>query len=145
MEYPINMKKYLISAVGIILFASLAYGQTNKPESWEAPATADELKNNYASENDLNAGKQTFDMYCWSCHGKEGLGDGPAGGALPIKPKNFADVSITKQSDGALYWKLSNGRGNMIGYGSMLSEEKRWQLITYIRSINNKATADKSN
>jgi mono/diheme cytochrome c family protein len=34
-------------------------------------------------------GKLLFDANCASCHGPEGLGDGPAAAALPVKPANI--------------------------------------------------------
>jgi glucose/arabinose dehydrogenase len=42
---------------------------------------------------------------------------------------------VSDQKDGAIFWKLSNGKGNMPGYGLALSEEKRWQLIAYVRQF----------
>jgi hypothetical protein len=39
------------------------------------------------------------------------------------------------QSDGELFWKLSNGKGMMVPYKHSLNEEMRWQLINYIRTL----------
>ena len=141
MDYHISMKikeAFLVGIIGCTLFCSnIAIGQSkDESEQWIAPKTANNIENKYTSTTDIEAGKQTFNMYCWTCHGKEGLGDGPAGVNLPFKPRNFTDNSVKEQTDGALYWKLTNGRGNMIGYGGILPDEKRWQLISYIRTLN---------
>jgi len=74
-------------------------------------------------------------VYCWSCHGQNGFGDGAAGGALGQRPANFHDRRVKNQSDGALFWKMTNGRGNMPPFKEALSEEQRWQLVSYIRKF----------
>lgn len=80
-------------------------------------------------------GKELYDLYCWSCHGQNGFGDGAAGTALGQQPANFHDRRVKNQTDGALFWKLTNGRENMPPFKESLSEEQRWQLISYIRKI----------
>jgi mono/diheme cytochrome c family protein len=72
---------------------------------------------------------------CWTCHGKTGQGDGPAGSGLNPKPRNFSLAEVQNQSDGELFWKLSNGRGMMIPYKHSLSQDQRWQLINFIRTF----------
>ena len=79
--------------------------------------------------------KILFQKLCWTCHGKTGLGDGPAGKNLNPKPKNFRLEGVQDQSDGELYWKISNGKGVMLPYKHSLGEEQRWQLVNYIRSF----------
>lgn len=74
-------------------------------------------------------------MYCWSCHGQNGFGDGAAGGALGQRPANFHDRWVKRQSDGALFWKMTHGRGNMPPFKDALTEDQRWQLISYIRKF----------
>ena len=74
-------------------------------------------------------------MYCFSCHGDTGYGDGPAGGSMGIRPANFHDQRVIKQKDGALFWKLTNGKGNMPPFKEALTEEQRWQLIVFIREL----------
>lgn len=103
---------------------------------WEAPESADTLKNPYPDEPlVITQGEELYLMYCGSCHGEEGYGDGAAGGALGIPPADFHGEAVKKQSDGALFWKLSTGRGSMPPFEEVFSEEQRWQLIAYIRKL----------
>ncbi|WP_246343600.1 c-type cytochrome [Adhaeribacter radiodurans] len=103
---------------------------------WVAPPTADKLKSPYPVEPlTLTQGEELFVMYCSPCHGENGYGDGAAGGAMGIKPANFHSPVVQKQSDGALFWKLSEGRGNMPPFKESLSEEQRWQLVAYLRKL----------
>jgi len=83
----------------------------------------------------LAQGEELFGLYCASCHGDTGYGDGAAGGALGQKPANFHDTLVTKQSDGALYWKMSNGKGNMPPFQDVFTPEQRWQLVAFVRDL----------
>jgi len=74
-------------------------------------------------------------MYCAICHGKKGKGDGVAGMALKPRPADFTKDVIQKQTDGAIYWKLTEGKAPMAAYKETLSEEQRWQLVNFIRSL----------
>lgn len=56
------------------------------------------------------------------------------GAALNPKPKNLAEKAVQAQTDGELFWKISNGRGAMPPWNS-LSEKDRWSLVRYIRSL----------
>lgn len=105
-------------------------------EPWVAPAWADTLKSPFHEEPlTLAHGEELFTLYCASCHGDGGYGDGAAGGALGEKPANFHDTLVTKQTDGALFWKMSNGRGNMPPFKDVFSAEQRWQLVAYLRKL----------
>ncbi|WP_228466837.1 c-type cytochrome [Adhaeribacter swui] len=103
---------------------------------WVAPPSADQIKNPYPVEPlTLTQGEELFVMYCAPCHGENGYGDGAAGGAMGVKPANFHSPVVQKQKDGALFWKLSEGRGNMPPFKESLSEEQRWQLVAYLRKL----------
>ena len=109
---------------------------TVKQVAWLAPASADSLKNPLAvSQESISKGEELYNMYCFSCHGDTGYGDGPAGGSMGIRPANFHDQKVIKQKDGALFWKLTNGKGNMPPFKEALTEEQRWQLIVFLREL----------
>lgn len=116
----------------LFLVASSSYAQ----ENWTAPEKSKKIVNPYEG-NQIAAqkGQKLYSKLCWTCHGKNGLGDGPAGAGLNPKPKSFADKDVQMQSDGELFWKLSNGKGVMVPYKHSLNEEMRWQLINYIRTL----------
>jgi mono/diheme cytochrome c family protein len=58
-----------------------------------------------------------------------------AGMSLNPRPANFATEKFQSQTDGAIYWKLSEGRPPMAGYKTMLKENQRWQLVNYLRTL----------
>ena len=101
-----------------------------------APASAKNRANAYANNaSAVAAGKKLFVANCVSCHGPTGKGDGPAAVALNPKPANFSDSKVSRQADGELFWKISEGRGAMVPWKGALNETQRWQLVNYIRSI----------
>lgn len=121
----------LIGALGI--FQNNIMGQSG---NWKAPASADSNKNPYlGNEKATLGGKKVYAQFCAICHGKKGKGDGMAGMALKPRPADFTKDFIQEQSDGAIYWKLTEGKAPMAGYKDLLTEEQRWQLVNYIRSL----------
>lgn len=104
-------------------------------EPWKAPQSADTLKNPLTQTPQvIREGEKLYQTYCTSCHGKTGLGDGSPG-KFPIEPANFHSKKVIDQTDGALFWKLSSGRGVMPAYRTAFTETQRWQLVTYLRQL----------
>lgn len=103
-------------------------------QPWKAPAWADILYNPYSIEPlTLPQAQEVYNLYCTSCHGNQGQGYDlePTGQEVP----DFKKEASGKQSDGALYWKIREGKGIMPGFKSKLSDEQHWQLVEYIRDI----------
>lgn len=125
---------FLFFGICSLLLISFKSGYLQK-EPWKAPASADSNKSPIVfSPQVIREGEKLYNMLCVTCHGQNGLGDGQPG-RFKIEPANFHSKVVTDQKDGALFWKLSNGKGNMPGYATALSEEKRWQLIAYVRQF----------
>lgn len=83
-------------------------------------------------------GKELFDANCKSCHGDNGMGDGPAGVALNPKPRNFHAVDgwTNGRTIDAMYKTLQEGiisRG-MAAY-EYLPPADRFDIIHYIRTF----------
>jgi len=135
------MKKgYTIVAIGCAILLCLIFISCNQSKEnsneWKAPRKADNLKS--PLQNNLLAeqkGKEIYNLYCLSCHGQYGFGDGGAGASFERKPSNFHNEKVKAQSNGAIYWKIANGRTNMPAFKDVLTEEQRWQVVSYIRKI----------
>ncbi len=128
-----NLAKITMIYCGLIGYSFMASAQTTP---WKAPAEADEVKNPFAPNEDANKeAKKLYNQMCSICHGDKGKGDGMAGSALNPKPADFTSEEIQAESDGALFWKLSEGRTPMAAYKGSLKEEQRWQLVNYIRTF----------
>jgi mono/diheme cytochrome c family protein len=127
----------ILSGIGLAGFSGKShFNHGTSQEPWKAPAWADTLKSPFHEEPlTLAQGEELFTLYCASCHGESGYGDGAAGGALGQKPANFHDTLVKAQSDGSVFWKISNGRGNMPPFQDVFTAEQRWQLVAYIRHL----------
>ena len=105
-------------------------------EKWTAPTSASKIKNPIALTNKIIAkGKKTYTKICQTCHGTNGLGDGAAAKDLNPKPASFKDSTVQAQTDGALFWKISEGKGAMSSYKNLLTTDHRWQLVHYLRTF----------
>lgn len=104
--------------------------------AWSAPRNVDDVKNPVASSGPVLAeAKVLYATNCGPCHGEKGRGDGPAAQALSPKPADHTSSLVQNESDGSLFWKLSEGRNPMPGYKKIFTEQQRWELICYIRSL----------
>jgi mono/diheme cytochrome c family protein len=94
-------------------------------------------KNPYAgSAPSVDNGKQLFQTQCTMCHGTKGDGRGDLVDRLGLEVPDFTDPAVQQaRTDGELYYILSVGHGEMQGEGDRLTEEWRWDLVNYIRSL----------
>jgi len=124
------------------LFAAIATaqdsGETPK-RGWTIPPGAAQEANPIAvSPEVLAKGKKLYEDNCQKCHGKGGKGDGPAAAALPPpKPADWTSAKVAAETDGEIFWKISNGRGAMPPW-KHLPEKDRWDLVNYIRTLQKK-------
>ena len=104
-------------------------------QDWLAPPAAAERKNPVVPSEQSVAHGQALFSNCVICHGPGGHGDGAAAVALNPKPKDLTADSTQNQSDGALFWKITQGRTPMPPWEQALSNEDRWDLVNYLRTI----------
>jgi len=104
--------------------------EKREPRSWVAARLA------VAADADpLAVGKLLYAKHCESCHGKSGKGDGPAAQGLEKEPGNLVDPLNAKKSDQALFGQISKGKKPMPSFESKLTEQERWALVHYIRTL----------
>lgn len=94
---------------------------------------------------DLAKGAQVFKMYCETCHGPTGAGDGPVGKTLQPPPRNFQTAEFKYGgTDQAIFDVISNGAASkggsplMAPWGAVVPEADRWALVKFIRSLKKK-------
>ncbi|MCK0130355.1 c-type cytochrome [Flavobacteriaceae bacterium F08102] len=105
-------------------------------DRWTAPEDAKKLVNPIKDKaTSIERGVKIFKTRCMICHGAKGVGDGIGGKALNPKPQNLTLKMVQSQTDGELFWKITNGRNDMIKWGPILSEEQRWDLVNFVKSL----------
>lgn len=132
------MARFIIKLITVFIFLVPAtiLNSIAQSKSWTAPAKATELKNPFTDNPEaIKAGKKNYIQLCIICHGDKGKGDGIAGVSLNPQPSNLTSKKVQQQTDGELYWKITKGNPPMASYEEILSEEERWQLVTYIREL----------
>jgi mono/diheme cytochrome c family protein len=88
------------------------------------------------TEESLEYGRRIFESQCAMCHGKTGDGKGDLAPRLKVPVPDLSDPAEQKaRTDGELFWVLSNGHGRMTGQGERLSDEVRWHLVNYMRTL----------
>jgi mono/diheme cytochrome c family protein len=104
---------------------------------WNPPDRANKLVNPVpATAESIAAGKQIFTDHCISCHGMRGDGHGERAEKLHVAPADLTNAAaIGHETDGMVFWKISEGHRPMPGYKSKLSETERWDLVDYVRTL----------
>lgn len=110
----------------------------------QAARLANPVPRNAAS---LEAGKKLYDVNCAMCHGQKGLGDGTVAAFFKaalstdptiVVPADYTAPAIVSQTDGQLFYTLTDGKARMPGFGKLLTPQERWALVNYIRSLQGK-------
>jgi mono/diheme cytochrome c family protein len=126
---PVRAAVLTLTAALLLSGAALAQGP------WVAPVAEKAKKSPLPSSAKAVAdGKKSAQVNCVTCHGPGGKGDGAAAAALNPKPADWTSARVQSESDGELFWKISNGRGAMPPW-KHLPETERWSLIQFIRSL----------
>ena len=125
------MGRQALVVIGILVMGGVVWAGTAE---WKAPASAKATKNPVDKVTGVKLGEPLFRENCVICHGKAGKGDGEAAAAMKPRPRSLTDKSVQAQTDGELFWKISEGREAMPGWKS-ISEKERWSLVHYIRAL----------
>ncbi len=125
-----------LAFTSVTIFTVTTAFQQKKP--WVVPDKYEKMKNPVAANAEsLKNGKELWARNCQSCHGKTGHGDGSKAAQLKTEPGNFSLPDVQKQSDGAFFYKISEGREDMPSFKKKIpDEEDIWSLVDYVRTLN---------
>jgi hypothetical protein len=128
--------RVLVLCTTVILFAGLGMaqkkdGEIRKHESGliSAPESAHFKMNIYEGKPAaIQAGRKLYERHCAECHGANALGRGKAPGLDPEE--------LQRVPPGDIFWFLTNGniRRGMPSW-SALPEARRWQIVSYLKSL----------
>lgn len=116
-----------LSIIGIAIFVNPPIQESGLPVNPVPP-----------NPDSIAAGEALYLENCLPCHGSTGAGDGPVGRTLNPPP---ADLTLHTQPgvhpDGRLYNWITNGFQDSVmpAFNEKLSNEERWHLVNYIRTL----------
>lgn len=125
----------LLLVLGVV--TSFSMGRAQEP--WRAPQQA-RARRNPLQRSAADVGAQLFAANCATCHGAAGRGDGLAAAALSPRPRDLTSSVVQSEPDGALFWKITRGRGAMPAW-PWLPERERWALVWTIRELGRAASS----
>jgi glucose/arabinose dehydrogenase len=124
---------FLVATLGMIPAISTA----QDAHFHNAPVASMHQKNPLTGQHAaINAGKKLYAANCVTCHGAAGQGSGNIP-ALSQGPTQSA-------ADGEVFWFITTGSvANGMPAWASLSEQQRWQIVAYLKSLNSAAAASK--
>lgn len=88
----------------------------------------------------LARGRARYNIYCTSCHGQTGVGDGMAVQRGMTPPPSYLDDRLLAEPIGYFYHVISNGVRTMYPYGAQIPPADRWAIATYVRALQRTGT-----
>ena len=93
------------------------------------------------SDEVLSNGKEQFQVFCSSCHGVKGKGDGHlyTSKLFPAKPTSLVEAYVQGKPDGEIYYVITYGSisGLMGPHGSQIQPYDRWSIVHYMKGLAN--------
>ncbi len=85
----------------------------------------------------LERGQERYQIFCSSCHGLTGYGDGMIArrGFNKPAPASFHQDKLRQAPVGHFFDVVTNGWGAMPSHASQIPVEDRWKIIAYIRAL----------
>ena len=94
-------------------------------------------------------GKLLYEMYCDHCHGAKGTGDGKVAAGVTIEDPergkiekstyngvaNLTGDALKNISEGHIFHVITHGKGLMWAHGSQITEEDRWKIAGYVKTL----------
>lgn len=125
--------------------AHLAEGKvdTSWAETFPAAITVDEAL--------LDRGRERYEIFCATCHGYAGRGDGMinkrANSLMEgtwVPPTDLLSQAVLDRPVGHIYNTIRRGIRNMPPYGAQIPVEDRWAIVSYVRALQLSGAADVS-
>ena len=92
----------------------------------------------------IDRGTKIFHVFCSSCHGPSGAGDGLVSKRSTLRPQSITTGKTVQMQDGQLFYILTKGIRTMPSMSSQLSREDRWDVINFLRSLQEEAAKNTS-
>jgi mono/diheme cytochrome c family protein len=137
-----------VACTGVLIFSIFGCASSQKVDpadestispNLEVPVEFEQYRNQYTGDpGAVSEGEEIYIERCESCHGEDGLGEGPMAKSLDPKPGSLVDGDL---SDQYLFWRISEGgmmepfNSVMPAWKTILTEDQIGKVIAYIHSL----------
>ena len=119
---------------GAIARGQVPYDYADTPEGYEAAKK--DLKSPLAVDaKNMANGKKMYNIYCVSCHGKKGDGNG-----VLVQRDKFSGIPRYDDAgraitEGSIYHVIMHGKNLMGSHASQITYTERWQIVQYVQQL----------
>lgn len=138
----LKTRKVLFASLLALICIVLVYAAFQKDRPWVVPEEVKRLKNPIApTESTLKAAERIYLDECAECHGQHGKGDGPKAMMHTPAPADLTDAGqMNRVTDGEIFYQISEGKKPMPSFKKRLTEDERWELVLFVRSVSQPST-----
>jgi mono/diheme cytochrome c family protein len=86
-------------------------------------------------EINMTRGRERYTISCAPCHGDAGDGKGITSKYGLNNAASYHADRLRQEPDGQLYDTVTNGHGQMLGYGYNITIDDRWRIVMYVRAL----------
>jgi mono/diheme cytochrome c family protein len=83
----------------------------------------------------VKQGQEAFNINCSVCHGRDGYGEGMIVRRGFPQPPSFHSERLRHAPVGHFFQVITHGYGVMYPFGSRITPQDRWAIISYIRAL----------
>lgn len=126
-----TLKQIILTGFIFLISGMYLMGQN---QGWNIPEGGKEKKSPFPfTEETKEAGEKLYNTNCKSCHGDPGKDNYMN---LQPPPGDPAEESFQANTDGEMFYKITNGKTPMPSFKNALTTQERWQVVGYMRSFN---------
>ena len=127
----------LIVVTSAMFNGTVVFGAVVVQDGWDVPEEAKAVENPVPADDKIIAeGETLYQRNCRMCHGEAGKGDGPATARIKPAPPDITTAEAQdRMTDGELFYKITVGKRPMREFESKLSEEERWNVVHFLRTL----------
>ncbi|MCE0523076.1 MAG: cytochrome c [Methylacidiphilales bacterium] len=86
-------------------------------------------------EANMARGRERYTISCEVCHGAVGDGKGIVSKYGLTTAANYHQDRLRQEPDGKIFDTITNGSGQMLGYGYNITIDDRWRIVMYLRAL----------
>lgn len=83
----------------------------------------------------LERGRQRFDIFCATCHGEDGYGQGIVVRRGFPSPPSYQEQWLLNAPVGHFYEVITHGIGRMYPLADRIEPRDRWAIVAYVRAL----------